>query len=396
MFEALEMAPADVILGLTEAFKKDPNPAKINLGVGVYKDAQGETPVLDSVRQAEERIFEQSKTKSYLAIPGSPAFAKATQKLLFGAGSVVTGAGRACTAHTPGGTGALRVAADFLKRCGGAPPIWMSDPTWANHQAIFEAAGLSTKTYAYYNPDSKDLDFDAMIASLKEAQPGDVVLLHACCHNPSGVDLTLEHWKAAAELIKNRGLLPLVDFAYQGFGDGLEEDAAGVRLLCEAVGEALICSSYSKNFGLYRDRCGALTLLGADANQASCAFSHIEKAIRANYSNPPAHGGEIVTSIMADADLRSLWESEVTSMRNRINGMRVLFVDTLKEAGVNQDFSFIKQQRGMFSFSGLSREQVAALRDKYAIYIVGSGRINVAGMTESNMKTLCDAIADVL
>lgn len=396
MFEKLEMAPADAILGLTEAFKQDGNPDKINLGVGVYKDAQGGTPILESVKQAEKRIFETAKTKSYMPITGSPAFGKVTRDLLFGEDNALLADNRACTAHTPGGTGALRVAADFLKRCAGGPPVWISDPTWANHQAIFEAAGLSTKEYAYYNAATKSLDFDGMLSSLEAAAPGDVVLLHACCHNPSGVDLTSSHWESLTSLIKERSLLPLVDFAYQGFGEGIDEDAAGVRLLCSVVDEVLICSSYSKNFGLYRERCGALTLVGATADSAACAFSHVEKAVRANYSNPPAHGGEIVCTIMGDTELRALWESEVTAMRNRINGMRVLFVDTLKEMGVQQDFSFIKQQRGMFSFSGLSREQVAELRSKYAIYIVGSGRINVAGMTELNMNALCGAIADVL
>ncbi len=396
MFEHIEMADADSILGLTEAFRKDPNPAKINLGVGIYKDGQGGTPILESVKQAEKRMLEQSKVKTYLPIPGTPEFAAIIQELLFSKEHPVMKASRACTAHTPGGTGALRVASDFIKRCFGATTVWVSDPTWGNHNAIFEAAGLSVKPYPYYDPESKSTDFEAMTRVLGTAEKGEVVLLHACCHNPSGVDLSLEQWRETSALIKSRGLLPLVDFAYQGFGNGLDEDAASVRLLCESVDESLICSSYSKNFGLYRERCGALTVVGATENQAACAFSQVEKAIRANYSNPPAHGGEIVTTIMKDPELRALWESEVTAMRNRINGMRVLFVDTLKEIGVKQDFSFIKHQRGMFSFSGLSRDQVDKLRSLYGIYIVGSGRINVAGMTPSNIRPLCRAIADVL
>ncbi|HOC69543.1 MAG TPA: amino acid aminotransferase [Candidatus Hydrogenedentes bacterium] len=396
MFEQIEMAPADAILGLTDAFKKDPNPNKINLGVGIYKDGDGGTPTLESVRKAEKRIFELGGTKTYLPIPGSPAFGEAVRTLLFGETHPVIQSRRACTAHTPGGTGALRVASDFIRRCFGPVPVWVCNPTWANHAAIFEAAGLSLKTYPYYNAEAKNLDFTGMLNALERAETGEVILLHACCHNPSGVDLNPDQWREAASLIKRRGLLPLVDFAYQGFGDGLDEDAAGVRLLCESVDEVLVCTSYSKNFGLYRERCGALTLVAASEDRAERAFSHVEKAIRANYSNPPAHGGEIVTTVLNDPELQGLWRNEVTAMRNRINGMRVLLVDTLKDLGVTQDFSFIKQQRGMFSFSGLSREQVAALRDQYAIYIVGSGRINVAGITETNVLPLCRAIVDIL
>jgi len=396
MFEKLEMAPADAILGLTEAFKRDTTPGKINLGVGVYKDAAGNTPVLQSVRLAQEKIIANETTKTYLPITGDPDFGRLTQLLLFGSESAVLTKKRACTAHTPGGTGALRAAADFIKRCCGDAAVWVSDPTWANHPAIFDAAGLEVKTYPYYDAEKKDLAFDAMIASLKGAPSGDVVLLHACCHNPSGVDLTLEQWKKLARLLKERNLMPLVDFAYQGFGDGLEEDAAGLRIFADTLDEMLICSSYSKNFGLYRDRCGAVTVVGHSEDSAMRAMSHIEKVIRANYSNPPALGGMIVKEILSDESLAAMWRAEVTDMRERINGMRSLFVDSLKAAGVQEDFSFIKRQRGMFSFSGLNKEQVAALRSKHAIYIVGSGRISVAGMTEGNMKKLCDCIAEVL
>lgn len=396
MFETIPMAPPDVILGLTETFKKDPNPNKINLGVGVYKDAEGNTPILESVRQAEKRIFEKAKSKSYLPIAGSPEFAECTGKLLFGEDHPVWGQDRIRTAHTPGGTGALRVASDFLKRCTSVTTIWMSEPTWANHPAIFDAAGLATKTYPYYDMGNKCLDFASMMKTLENVPSGDAILLHACCHNPSGADLSLEQWQEVSTLVREKGLIPLVDFAYQGFAIGLEQDAAGVRMLCNIVDEALICSSFSKNFGLYQDRCGALTVLARTSDNAACAFSQIEKAIRANYSNPPAHGGEIVVTILKDSELCQLWRSEVDTMRNRIHEMRCLFVESLREAGVTQDFSFIKDQRGMFSFSGLTGQQVALLKEKYAIYIVGSGRINVAGMTKSNMKTLCSAIADVL
>lgn len=396
MFEKIEMAPPDAILGLTDAFRKDTNPNKINLGVGIYKDEKGGTPTLESVKRAEKRLLEAGLPKTYLPIPGALEFGTAVRNLVFSPDHSVNTQNRACTAHTPGGTGALRVAADFLKRCMGAGSVWMSDPTWANHPAIFEAAGHSVKTYPYYDSQTRSVDFPAMLKALETAEKDDVVLLHACCHNPSGVDLSLDQWESVAGVVQERGLIPLVDFAYQGFGDGLEADASGVRMLCQKVKEALVCSSFSKNFGLYQERCGALTLVADTSESATRAFSQVEKAIRANYSNPPAHGGQIVTTIMGDPELRSLWENEVTTMRNRINGMRVLFVDTLKEIGVSQDFSFIKRQRGMFSFSGLTPEQVKELRSKYAVYIVGSGRINVAGMTPENIRPLCLAIADVL
>lgn len=396
MFESLPMAPADPILGLTEAFKNDTNPEKINLGVGVYKDADGTTPILASVREAETRLARETTTKSYLPIPGAPAYGKAVQQMMFGAGHAVLEANRARTAHTPGGTGALRVASDFIARHLPGATVWMSDPTWANHPAIFTAAGLEQKTYAYYAPATKSLDFDAMIAALKNVPKGDVVLLHACCHNPSGVDPDLAQWEQIAEVAAEAGWLPLVDFAYQGFGTGLEEDAAGLRALAARVPELLICNSYSKNFSLYNDRVGGFTLVAADAEQADKAFSNVKPVIRTNYSNPPAHGGAIVATILGDADLTAMWQGELTEMRARINGMRKLFVETLAAKGVSQDFSFITEQRGMFSFSGLSREQVTELKEKNSIYIVGSGRINVAGISEANVDRLCTAIAAVL
>ncbi len=396
MFERLEMAPPDAILGLTEAFKKDPRPEKINLGVGVYKDAKNDTPVLASVKAAERLLLEKEATKNYMPMPGDPAYGKLVQGLVFGADSAINRDNRARTAHTPGGTGALRVTADFILRCYGKSTVWMSDPTWANHAAIFEAAGHAVKYYPYYDPSSKGLAFDAMIATLEQVPAGDIVLLHGCCHNPSGIDPEPAQWQAIANAAAKAGWLPLVDFAYQGFADGLEEDATGLRIICNAVPELIVCSSFSKNFGLYRERCGAFTLVASEAGAAEKAFSQVEKAIRTNYSNPPAHGGLIITTILSDATLRAQWEQEVADMRARINGMRRLFVDTLKAKGVERDFSFITRQKGMFSFSGLNKDQVNALRDRHALYIVGSGRINVAGMTETNMDSLCSAIAEVL
>lgn len=396
MFERLDMAPPDAILGLTETFKKDPNPDKINLGVGVYKDAAGETPVLPCVKEAEKRLLESEKTKGYLPIPGDPGYARLVQELLFGHGNEILSSGRAHTAHTPGGTGALRVAGDFIKACMPGATVWLSDPTWANHVQIFEAAGLDVRTYPYYDHESKAVNVDGMLGALQQAPEGDVVLLHGCCHNPSGMDLDGAQWQALADMAKRQRFVPLIDFAYQGFGDGLEEDAGGVRALARPDTEFFVCSSFSKNFGLYRERTGAFTVVGHDADGADKAFSHVKRVIRANYSNPPAHGGLVVRTVLEDPGLRATWEAAVAEMRARINGMRQLFVDTLESKGVRQDFSFITRQKGMFSFSGLNKEQVAKLREKYAIYIVGSGRINVAGMTEDNMDRLCGAIRDVL
>jgi len=395
MFERLDMAPPDAILGLTEAFKKDPNPKKINLGVGIFKDAANQTPVLDSVKRAEEALLRTETSKTYLPIPGAPEYAAAVQALVFGAEHEIIASKRAATAHTPGGTGALRVAADFIKRMLPGKAIWVSEPTWENHVNIFRSAGLDVCTYPYYDAQNKRLNFEGMRNTLAQAPEGDVLLLHACCHNPSGMDPDAAQWAEIAKIVQDRGLLPLVDFAYQGFGDGIEEDAAGLRQLCTPGCELLICSSFSKNFGLYNERCGALTAVGASSGAAQKAFSHIKACIRANYSNPPSHGGAIVTTILSDPELRKLWESEVRAMRDRINGMRKLFVETLKTKGVPGDFSFITAQKGMFSFSGLTRAQVDRLREEYAIYIVGSGRINVAGMTEQNMGALCEAIAEV-
>lgn len=396
MFNTLEMAPPDAILGLTDAFKADPNPGKINLGVGVYKDAAGKTPVLTSVKKAEAKLLEGESTKSYLAIAGSPQYAGCVQQLLFGDGSPLLQAGRAATAHTPGGTGGLRVAADFIYRQLPSKCIWVSDPTWANHAAIFQAAGLEVKTYPYYNAKTNSLDFDAMRECLAQVPANDTVLFHGCCHNPTGLDPDPAQWQALARLAAERKFLPFFDFAYQGFARGLEEDAGGLRAFCDQVPELIISSSFSKNFGLYNERVGAITIVAESQDAAAKAFSQVQRCIRANYSNPPSHGGAIVTTVLSDAALRAEWESELAAMRERIAAMRKRFVEALKAKGVQQDFSFIAEQNGMFSFSGLTPDQVARLRSEYSIYAVSSGRINVAGMTEANMDQLCTAIAAVL
>ncbi|MHC5061489.1 MAG: amino acid aminotransferase [Planctomycetota bacterium] len=396
MFEKLEMAPADAILGLTEAFNNDPNPDKINLGVGVYKDESGKTPIFECVKTAEEQILKSETTKSYLPIPGGAEYAAATQQLLFGTGSDIITNGRAGTVQTPGGTGALRIAGEFLRKACPDARLWLSDPTWANHVGIFTEAGFEIEKYPYYDAENKCIDFEAMIDTLKKIPQGDIVLMHGCCQNPTGIDPTIEQWKEILEVASQQKFIPLLDFAYQGLANGIEEDAAGVRLFCDSGLELLIASSFSKNFGLYKERVGALTVVCDSAQTAQKAISHIKIRIRRNYSNPPSHGAAIVSTIMNDRQLRTQWESEVTTIRERIRQMRELFVKTLKEKGVQRDFSFITKQNGMFSFSGLTKDQVNQLREKYSVYIVGSGRINVAGMTPKNMDRLCEAVADVL
>ena len=396
MFQNLQTAPPDPILGLTSAFRDDPNPNKINLGVGIYKDAENKTPTLQCVLQAEQRLLENPAEKSYLPIDGSPAYASAVRSLMLGEQHEAVTSGRALAAQTPGGTGALRVAADFIRQKFPAATIWMSKPTWANHPSIFEAAGVPIKSYAYYNAKTFSLDIDAMLADLRKIPAGDVVLLHGCCHNPSGVDPTAEQWKQIGDVIAERGLLPLIDFAYQGFGDGLTEDAAGLLELLRPGAEMLLANSFSKNCGLYRERVGALTVVGQSVDAASAAMSHVKKSIRCNYSNPPFHGAAIVETILGDSQLKQQWQEELAAMRTRINSVRDLFVSKMKEKAPDRDFSFIARQRGMFSFSGLTPLQVDELKSRHSIYIVNSGRINVAGINEANVDPLCEAIASVL
>ncbi|CAI2063993.1 aspartate/tyrosine/aromatic aminotransferase [Serratia bockelmannii] len=396
MFEKITAAPADPILGLTDIFRADARPNKINLGIGVYKDETGKTPVLTSVKKAEQYLLENEITKNYLGIEGIPAFASCTQVLLFGKESPIVADRRARTAQTPGGTGGLRVAADFIANQTSAKRIWISNPSWPNHKNVFSAVGLEVLEYAYYDAAKHALDFDGLLNSLKQAQAGDVVLFHGCCHNPTGIDPTAEQWAQLAELSVANGWLPLFDFAYQGFAKGLEEDAQGLRIFAAKHQELIVASSYSKNFGLYNERVGACTIVAADAETAERAFSQVKAAIRANYSNPPSHGAAVVATILGNDALRAMWEQELTDMRQRIHRMRQLFVNTLQEKGAQQDFSFIIQQNGMFSFSGLTKEQVLRLREEFGVYAVNSGRVNVAGMTPDNMAPLCEAIVAVL
>jgi aspartate/tyrosine/aromatic aminotransferase len=392
-FADLRPAPPDSILGLAEAFRADPRPEKISLASGVYVDEQGITPVLETVTEAEQRILDAQTTKLYKPIIGDPAYLGAVRELLFGAAHPLLGAGRVQTLHAPGGTGALRVAADLLHRLRPETTVWLSTPTWPNHPQVFAAAGLQTRAYSYLHPATGSLDLAALLGSLVDASPGDVVVLHGCCHNPSGVDPNAEQWAQLAAFIAERRLLPLVDFAYQGFGDGLREDAAGMLTIAASSPEFLVASSFSKNFALYAERVGALSIVGADARESEVLMSHAKAVVRTLYSNPPAHGGEVVATVLLDAGLRARWEGEVAGMRDRINGNRRRFVEGLRTAGVPFDPEPLLRQRGMFSLLDMTADQVGRLREERAIYLVGAGRVNVAGLTDANLEPVCAAIA---
>lgn len=395
MFEHLQLAPADPILGLTDAFNKESNPNKINLGVGVYKDEQNQTPTLLSVIEAEKRLLANNASKSYLAISGQAGYDAAVQTLLFGDTLKQQHQSRLRTVQSPGGTGALRIAADFIHLCAPDATIWVSNPTWANHLGIFSAANLNTTSYQYYDATNQSLNLQGMIDDLLQAKAGDVVLLHACCHNPSGIDPDEQQWQQILDVIQQKQLIPFFDFAYQGFAKGPEEDAFSIRLFLQHCDVMLVANSFSKNFGLYNERIGGLTVVAKDQQYADIALSHIKGIIRTNYSNPPAHGAQVVTTILQNAELTQQWLTELADMRARIHEMRNLLVSKLAERNLSKDFSFINQQNGMFSFSGLSPEQVERLREEDAIYMVKSGRINVAGINLSNIDKLCDAIAKV-
>ena len=396
MFENIKAAPADPILGLGEAFKSETRANKINLGIGIYKDAQGATPIMRAVKEAETRLLAKENSKNYLGIDGIADYNQRTKELLFGADSQIIAQDRARTVQSLGGTGALRIAAEFIKRQTKAQNVWISTPTWPNHNAIFNAVGMTIREYRYYDAERKALDWDNLIADLSNANEGDVVLFHGCCHNPTGIDPTPEQWKQLAELSVKNGWLPLFDFAYQGLANGLSEDAIGLRTFAANHKELLVASSFSKNFGLYNERVGAFTLVAENADIAATALTQVKSIIRTLYSNPASHGGATVATVLNDSQLRQEWENELTEMRERIKKMRHLFVQLLKEYGAKQDFGFIMEQNGMFSFSGLTPEQVDRLREEFAIYAVRSGRINVAGITEDNIRYLCESIVKVL
>ena len=396
MFNSLIAMPADPILGLLTQYREDTHPQKVDLGVGVYKDPAGNTPILNCVKKAEKFRLETETTKVYIGPTGSPQFNTLMTELAFGSDHSAIIANRIRTVSTPGGTGALRVAGDFIKRCNPNAVLWVSDPTWANHTGLFEAAGITVKTYPYYDYDSKSLKFDEMLAALSQVSPDDVVLFHACCHNPSGMDLTTEQWDKVVALTKEQGFTPLIDMAYQGFGDGVDIDAYGVRKMAAAVDNMILCSSCSKNFGLYRERIGSCSVIAKDANTANITQSVLLYVVRCLYSMPPAHGAAIVETILGSKELTQEWLDELKVMRDRINGNRAILVEKLKANGVERDFSFIARQKGMFSFLGVNPEQVARLQKEFSIYMVGSSRISIAGISEDNVDYLAKSIAKVL
>lgn len=392
-FQSIKRVPGDPILGLMDAYRADRDPAKLDLGVGVYKDAQGLTPIPRAVKLAEQWLLESETSKSYIGGHGDPVFGRLLSELVLGAGNPLL-AERAGATQTPGGTGALRLCADFIAQCLPGRGIWLSDPTWPIHESIFAAAGLRVGHYPYVGADNA-LHVEAMIAALTHVPKGDVVLLHACCHNPTGFDLAPRDWKRVLEVVKARELLPLIDFAYQGFGDGLEQDAFAVRLFAAELPELLITSSCSKNFGLYRERTGALIVCAEHADKLQDVRSQLAFIARNLWSTPPAHGAAVVTSILADAELNSLWVSELNAMRQRVASLRAGLVEALLPYGLSERFAHIAQQRGMFSYTGLSPAQVQRLRDEFSVYMVGSGRANMAGLDANRLDQLASAIARV-
>lgn len=393
-FDAIGRVPGDPILGLMEAYAQDSNPRKFDLGVGVYKDAQGLTPIPEAVKIAEARLVESQDTKTYIGGHGNPLFGKVINELVLGADSKLIAEQRAGATQTPGGTGALRLAADFIAQCLPGKGVWLSNPTWPIHETIFATAGVKVSHYPYVGSDNR-LDVDAMLAVLNDVPKGDVVLLHACCHNPTGFDLSHDDWRRVLEVVRNRNLLPLIDFAYQGFGDGLEQDAWSTRLFVAEVPELLITSSCSKNFGLYRDRTGALIVCAKTADKLIDIRSQLANIARNLWSTPPDHGAAVVATILADPDLKARWADEVEAMRLRIAQLRSGLVEALEPHGLRERFAHIGVQRGMFSYTGLSPEQVKQLREHHSVYMVSSGRANVAGIDATRLALLADAIASV-
>ena len=396
IFASVVMAPGDPILGLTETFLADPRKEKVNLGVGIYVDEQGKVPVLDAVRRVEQALARDEQPRSYLPIDGLPAYNRATQKLLFGEGAAILEAGRVATAQTIGGSGALRVGADLLKKVlGDKARLAISNPSWGNHHVVFRTAGFQLVDYRYYDDTSHGLDFAGMLEDLGKLDPGTVVLLHACCHNPTGVDLDAAQWAQVVALLKDRGLLPFVDMAYQGFDKNSVDDALAVRLLADSgIPAFVVANSYSKSFSLYGERVGALSFVGADRDEAARLLSNIKTTIRANYSSPATHGARLVAGVLDSAELRGLWERELGEMRGRIHAMRAAFVDKLAALGA-PGFGFIDRQAGMFSYSGLSKAQVDRLREEFAIYALSTGRICVAALNTGNIDYVTRAVAAV-
>ncbi len=391
----VKMAPRDPILGMTEAFVADANPKKVNLGVGVYYDDQGKVPLLECVRQADQALAASAVARPYLAMDGFPEFVRTVQVLLFGTDHPAVAQGRVTTVQGVGGTGALKVGADFIKRFAPEAAIHMSDPSYDNHRPLFEQAGFRVEMYPYYDPRTHGVKFAEMIAHLSAVPKGSIVLLHACCHNPTGVDIRDEQWGQVMKVISERRLVPFLDFAYQGFGEGVEEDAEVVRRFAEAMPLVLVAISFSKSFSLYGERVGALSVVTADSGEAARVLSHLKRMIRTNYSNPPSHGARIVASVLASPELSKLWRKEVVGMRDRVRLVRRELVDRLKKR-IPHDFGFILQQRGIFSYSGLSREQMIAMRERFSVYGLESGRICVAALNSRNLDYVADSIASTV
>jgi len=396
LLAGVQMAPRDPILGLTEAYNADKNPKKVNLGVGVYTDDNGKVPLLECVRRAERQLVEQPAARNYLPIDGLAAYDRAVQSLVFGANCPALKQGRIVTVQSLGGTGGLRVGADFLRRTAPNAELWISDPSWENHRAVFESAGFKVNTYPYYDAKTRGVDFDGMLGALKAMPAGSIVLLHACCHNPTGVDLTTEQWTGVIETIGARGLVPFLDIAYQGFGDGIDADGSAVRRFAQAGMPLFVSNSFSKSFSLYGERVGALSVVAETSEEGARVLSQIKRLVRANYSNPPTHGGQVVATVLAASELRALWEQELGQMRERIKAMRKLLVEKIHARVPGADFSFVTRQRGMFSYSGLTREQVVRMRDEFAVYAIESGRICVAALNTKNIDYSADVIAKVI
>lgn len=390
------MAPRDPILGVTEAFNADTHPNKVNLGVGIYYDDSGKVPVLQCVRRAEQKLAEAPLPRSYLPIDGLQNYDRAVQELLFGAGSDVLKDRRVVTAQTLGGTGGLKVGADFLRRLNPEAQIWISDPSWENHQALFDYAGFKVNSYPYYDPGTHGVRFDAMIDTLRKLPAGSIVLLHACCHNPTGVDLSPEQWEAVIEVVNAHGLVPFLDIAYQGFAESLDRDAHAVRRFAQTCPTFFVSNSFSKSLSLYGERVGALSIVTGGADEAGRVLSQLKRVIRTNYSNPPTHGGKATEIVLTTPELRGLWENELGEMRDRIKAMRSELVARIRAIRSDHDFSFVVRQRGLFSYSGLSKAQVQRLREEYSLYAIDSGRICVAAINSRNIDYVARAIASVL
>ncbi len=396
LFSAIEMAPRDPILGLIEQFSADSNPNKVNLGVGVYYDDSGKLPLLKCVQAAEAQIMGTPKARGYLPIDGIAAYDGAVKGLVFGTNSEAVQSDRVATIQAIGGTGGLKVGADFLRRLGTSDTVLISDPSWENHRALFTAAGFQVGTYPYYDADKRGINFEGMLAGLKAAAAGTVVVLHACCHNPTGYDITPEQWDQAVAVVKEKQLTPFLDMAYQGFGFGIQEDGAVIQKFVDAGLTFLVSTSFSKSFSLYGERVGALSVLCTDKAEAAKVLSQLKITIRTNYSNPPIHGGSVVATVLGTPELRAQWEVELAEMRDRIKIMRKTLVDGLKAAGVTQDMSFITQQIGMFSYSGLTKDQMVRLRTEFGVYGTDTGRMCVAAMNSKNIDHVCRSVAAVV